>query len=101
MGEAHRVARRYAQARLETAARRKRRDRDGGCLRPNQGGERTMIGRLLLAGTALTAACAAGTRGTPTAAAPALPPTPGPPPPPPPPEGPPPRRPAAVPSGPT
>ena len=36
-----------------------------------------MIGRLLLAGTALTAACAAGTRGTPTAAAPALPPTPG------------------------
>ncbi len=36
-----------------------------------------MIGRLLLAGTALTAACAAGTRGTPTAAAPALPPTSG------------------------
>src|SRR2546430_1514806 len=36
-----------------------------------------MIGRLLLAGTALTAACAPGSRGTPTAAAPALTPAPG------------------------
>jgi len=36
-----------------------------------------MIRRLLLAGTALAAACAAGSRGTPTAAAPGLTPTPG------------------------
>ena len=36
-----------------------------------------MIRRLLLAGTALAAACAAGSRGTPTAAAPGLAPTPG------------------------
>ena len=36
-----------------------------------------MIRRLLLAGTALTAACAPGSRGTPTAAAPALTPAPG------------------------
>jgi len=36
-----------------------------------------MIRRLLLAGTALAAACAAGSRGTPTAAAPALTPAPG------------------------
>jgi len=36
-----------------------------------------MIRRLLLAGTALAAACAAGSRGTPPAAAPALTPTPG------------------------
>src|SRR6266699_1619365 len=39
--------------------------------------ERPMIRRLLLAGTALTAACAPGSRGTPTAAAPALTPAPG------------------------
>src|SRR2546422_8409442 len=36
-----------------------------------------MIRRLLLAGTALTAACAPGSRGTPTAAAPGLTPAPG------------------------
>jgi hypothetical protein len=36
-----------------------------------------MIGRLLLAGTAFTAACATGSRGTPAAAAPSLTPAPG------------------------
>ncbi len=46
-----------------------------------------MIRRLLLAGTALTAACAPGSRGTPTAAAPALTPAPGVPPTTPPTEG--------------
>src|SRR3989449_11362409 len=44
MGEAHRVARRYAQAWLEAVARRKRRDRDGGGLRPDQGRPRTRAG---------------------------------------------------------
>src|SRR5439155_789134 len=49
--------------------------------------EHSMIRRLLLAGTALTAACAPGSRGTPTAAAPALTPAPGVPPTTPPTEG--------------
>src|SRR2546426_9949010 len=37
MGETHRVARRHGEARLEAAARRQRRDRDGSWLRPHQG----------------------------------------------------------------
>src|SRR5688572_31137758 len=38
MGEAHRVARRHAQAGLEAVARLERGNRDGSHLRPHQGG---------------------------------------------------------------
>src|SRR6059036_3761428 len=45
MGEAHRVARRHAEARLEAAARGERRDGNGSCVRPYQGRTRGRSGR--------------------------------------------------------
>src|SRR5260370_13006505 len=106
MGEAHRLAGRHAEARLETAARLQRGHRDGGDLRPHQGRSRARRGaglrrravtaRWHCVAVAVATACASG-RGRPTARAPPAPPappyppsTPPPPPPPPPPRPPPP-----------
>src|SRR5712691_13290703 len=73
VGQAHRLARRHAEARLETAARLERGSRDGRDFRPDQGraGASNMSTRVLVFGAVLVAACASRTGGA--APAPATP----------------------------
>src|SRR5438034_2384065 len=78
MGEADRVARRHAEARLEAAARLERGHGNGRHLRPHQGRTRFHMTRVPLALVAALAAACATRRGGGAAPAPVLPATPPP-----------------------
>src|SRR5438093_941518 len=75
VGEAHRVARRRAEARLEAAARFERGNRDGRHLRPDEGRARPsgMTRRGLVIGVAVAAGCASRSGGPVAASAPVTP----------------------------